>query len=227
MTIGSSSYTVMVGTEPELDLPNPWNVTYTTAERAYRRVSRFDCSQQVGEHTMRASIIAAAILAVSAAAAQSPPPSPAAHDPGIRNDGLPGAGGPLPNLTGPLTQSFLSGQTTFEDIETVTGNNGGLGPAMNLNSCAGCHVNPAIGGTSPATNNPQVSFYNQSLNHTPNNLPFFITANGPVREARFPSDGGVHNVFTIAGMPGAEACQISQPNFTQAQANNNLIFRIP
>ncbi len=176
---------------------------------------------------MRASIIAAAILAVSAAAAQSPPPSPAAHDPGIRNDGLPGAGGPLPNLTGPLTQSFLSGQTTFEDIETVTGNNGGLGPAMNLNSCAGCHVNPAIGGTSPATNNPQVSFYNQSLNHTPNSLPFFITANGPVREARFPSDGDVHNVFTIAGMPGAEACQISQPNFTQAQANNNLIFRIP
>src|SRR5271168_950 len=138
---------------------------------------------------MRASIIAAVILTVSTAAAQTPWPSPAAHDPGIRNDGVAGAGGPLPNLPTPLKQSFLSGQTTFEEVETVTGASGGLGPAMNLNSCAGCHVNPAIGGTSPATNNPQVSFYNQSLNHTTNSLPFFITANGPVREARFPSDG--------------------------------------
>jgi hypothetical protein len=170
-------------------------------------------------------ILVAAILAASAAAAQSPPQR--ASDPGIRNDGLAGAGGPLPNLPDPLTQSFLSGQTIFEEVETVAGANGGLGPTMNLNSCAACHVNPAIGGTSPATNNPQVSFYMQSLNHTTNRLPFFITPNGPVREARFPSDGGVHDVFTIAGMTGAAACQIAQPNFAQAQAANNLIFRIP
>jgi CxxC motif-containing protein (DUF1111 family) len=109
----------------------------------------------------------------------------------------------------------------------VAGANGGLGPTMNLNSCAACHVNPAVGGTSPATNNPQVSFYMQRLNHATNDLPFFITPNGPVREARFPSDGGVHNLFTIAGMTGAEACQIEQPNFMQAQRDNNLIFRIP
>jgi CxxC motif-containing protein (DUF1111 family) len=170
-------------------------------------------------------LVAAILLAASAANAQQPPGN--AHDPGIRNDGLTGAGGPLPNLPDPLTQSFLSGQTTFETVETVSGANGGLGPTMNLNSCAGCHVNPAIGGTSPATNNPQVSFYMQSLNHTTNQLPSFITPNGPVREARFPSDGGVHDVFTIAGMTGAEACKIAQPNFVQAQGNNNLIFRIP
>jgi CxxC motif-containing protein (DUF1111 family) len=186
---------------------------------------RFDCSQQAGEHTMRASTrastIAAVILTVSAAAAQ--PPS----DPGIRQDGLPGAGGPVPSLPTPLTQLFLSGRTTFEQVETVAGASGGLGPTMNLNSCAGCHQNPAIGGTSPTTNNPQVLFYNQSLNHTTNSLPFFITLYGPVREARFPSDGGVHDVFTIAGMTGAASCQISQPNFAQAQATNNLIFRIP
>ena len=169
----------------------------------------------------RASTIAAVILTVSAAAAQ--PPS----DPGIRQDGLPGAGGPVPSLPTPLTQLFLSGRITFEQVETVAGASGGLGPTMNLNSCAGCHQNPAIGGTSPATNNPQVLFYNQSLNHTTNRLPFFITLYGPVREARFPSDGGVHDVFTIAGMTGAASCQISQPNFAQAQATNNLIFRIP
>jgi len=185
---------------------------------------RLGCSQQAGEHTMKASTIAAVILTVSisAAAAQS-----TAHDPGIRQDGLPGAGGPVPNLPTPLTQLFLSGQTTFEKVETLVGANGGLGPTMNLNSCAGCHQSPVVGGTSPATNNPQVLFYNQSLNHTTNSLPPFITLSGPVREARFPSDGGVHDVFTIAGMTGAAACQISQPNFAQAQANNNLIFRIP
>jgi CxxC motif-containing protein (DUF1111 family) len=170
-------------------------------------------------------LVAAILLAASAANAQTPRQEPS--DPGIRNDGLAGAGGPLPNLPDPLTQSFLSGQTTFEEVETVAGANGGLGPTMNLNSCAACHVNPAIGGTSPATNNPQVSFYMQSLNHTTNTLPSFVTSNGPVREARFPSDGGVHNVFTIAGMTGAEACKIAQPNFVQAQANNNMIFRIP
>jgi CxxC motif-containing protein (DUF1111 family) len=170
---------------------------------------------------MRAWTIAAVVLTVSAAAAQPP------TDPGIRQDGLPGAGGPVRNLPTPLRQLFFSGLTTFEQVETVAGANGGLGPTMNLNSCAGCHQNPAVGGTSPATNNPQVLFYNQSLNHTTNSLPSFITLYGPVREARFPSDGGVHDVFTIAGMTGAAACQISQPNFAQAQATNNLIFRIP
>jgi CxxC motif-containing protein (DUF1111 family) len=67
-----------------------------------------------------------------------------------------------------------------------------------------------------------------SLNHTTNSLPRFITATGPVREARFPSDGGVHDLFTIAGMTGvAESCKLSQPNFKQAMDANNLIFRIP
>ena len=32
---------------------------------------------------------------------------------------------------------------------------------MNLDSCGGCHSQPAIGGTSPAVN-PQVAFANQN-----------------------------------------------------------------
>lgn len=170
-------------------------------------------------------LVAAILLAAQAANAQQPPGNARdPRDPGIRNDGLAGAGGPLPKLPEPLMQVFTSGQNTFEKVEAVAD---GLGPTMNLNTCQGCHVNPAIGGTSPATNNPQVSFYRQSLNHTTNSLPSFITATGPVREARFPSDGGVHDLFTIAGMTGAESCKLSQPNFAQALAANNLIFRIP
>ena len=172
-------------------------------------------------------LVAAILLAAQAANAQQRPGNARdPSDPGIRNDGLAGAGGPLPNLPDPLMQSFTSGQTQFDQVEMVTPD--GLGPTMNLNSCQGCHVNPAVGGTSPATNNPQVSFYMQSLNHTTNKLPFFITPNGPVREARFPSDGGVHDLFTIAGMTGvAESCKLSQPKFKEAFDANNLIFRIP
>jgi hypothetical protein len=52
-------------------------------------------------------LVAAILLAAQAANAQQPPGN--ARDPGIRNDGLAGAGGPLPKLPEPLMQSFTSG----------------------------------------------------------------------------------------------------------------------
>ena len=64
-------------------------------------------------------------------------------------------------------------------------------------------------------------------------VPFFITPNGPVREARFKfnadatRDGGVHNTATITGRTGAAGCVLAQPDFATQVANNNLIFRIP
>jgi CxxC motif-containing protein (DUF1111 family) len=67
-----------------------------------------------------------------------------------------------------------------------------------------------------------------------NTVPSFITANGPVREARFirhtdgSPDGGVHDLFTIAGRPDTPVgCSIQQPDFAGQQANHNVIFRIP
>lgn len=163
-------------------------------------------------------LVAAILLVASTANAQQPP-----RDPGVRNDGLAGAGSPLSRLPQPLQQLFEAGQEVFATAETVAD---GIGPTMNLDNCLGCHANPASGGSSPARN-PQVLFYMQSLNHTTNKLPSFITANGPVREARFKSDGGVHDLFTIAGMKGAEGCKIAQPSFDAELARNNVIFRIP
>jgi CxxC motif-containing protein (DUF1111 family) len=64
-------------------------------------------------------------------------------------------------------------------------------------------------------------------------VPSFITANGPIREARFvrnpdgTPDGGVHDLFTITGRADAPGCNIQQPNFAAAVAANNVIFRIP
>src|SRR5262249_43620971 len=40
-------------------------------------------------------------------------------------------------------------------------------------------------------------------------------------------DGGVHALFVINGLKGAGSCNLTQPNFAAAVANNNAIFRIP
>jgi CxxC motif-containing protein (DUF1111 family) len=66
-----------------------------------------------------------------------------------------------------------------------------------------------------------------------NKVPRFITANGPVREARFirnpngTPDGGVHDLFVITGRSDACSCNIAQPDFEDAINQNNIIFRIP
>jgi CxxC motif-containing protein (DUF1111 family) len=66
-----------------------------------------------------------------------------------------------------------------------------------------------------------------------NVIPSFVTANGPIREARFvrlpngQPDGSVHNLFSIQGRSDAPGCVFPQPNFAAQLANNNVIFRIP
>src|SRR5262245_11933295 len=149
-----------------------------------------------------------------------------AVDPGPRQ-GAAGAGGPLAGLTSSENEYFVAGKADFEEAETV---DDGLGPRMNLDSCGGCHIQPAVGGTSPSVN-PQVAF--ASKDGGTDVAPAFVTLNGPVREARFVKnpdgspDGGVHAIFTITGRTGATGCTLAQPNFAAQLANNNVIFRIP
>src|SRR5262249_10844674 len=81
-------------------------------------------------------------------------------DPGVRG-GPPGAGGPIAGLTPTQSAFFEAGLDRFNEIDSVsgavTGEDGrGLGPRFNLNQCAGCHAQPAPGGSSPVTN-PQVA----------------------------------------------------------------------
>jgi CxxC motif-containing protein (DUF1111 family) len=40
-------------------------------------------------------------------------------------------------------------------------------------------------------------------------------------------NGGVEDLFTVAGRSDAGSCNLQQPNFAAAQAANNIIFRIP
>jgi CxxC motif-containing protein (DUF1111 family) len=155
-------------------------------------------------------------------------------DPGVRRGGA-DAGGPLPGLAAPEQAFFAATKTVFQEIDsvsgTIPGEDGiGLGPRFNLNGCAGCHAFPATGGSSPAVN-PQIAA--ATLDGAHNTIPSFISANGPVREARFVQnrdgspDGGVHDLFVITGRNDAPGCHIVQPDFATAIRNNNVIFRIP
>jgi len=157
-------------------------------------------------------------------------------DPGPRG-GAAGAGGKFPTLNLNETLLFMQAQQRFKEVDSVSGSisgesGSGLGPTFNGNSCAMCHAQPAVGGSSPgliskqnAIPNPQVAL--ATLDGAANTVPSFITSNGPVREARFVSDGGVHDLFTIKGRTDAIGCELAQPDFATNLENHNVIFRIP
>jgi CxxC motif-containing protein (DUF1111 family) len=170
--------------------------------------------------------LAASLFIASCAFAQT--------DPGVRG-GAAGAGGPIPGLNATQLGAFNSALATFQEVDSVSGtipgeSGVGLGPSFNMNSCSGCHAQPAVGGTSPFVN-PQVRV--ATLDGAHNTIPSFITSNGPVREARFKTnpdgtpDGGVHDLFVITGRTDDGGCTIAQTNFSTQLSNNNVIFRIP
>jgi len=170
---------------------------------------------------LRRTAVSLLLLASSAAVAAQP-----VADPGVRT-GDPGAGEAMPGLSANQLAFFFQGAATFAEVDDVPG---GLGPRFNLNSCAGCHAQPAMGGTSPATN-PQLAVAH--LASATNVVPAFVTASGPVREARFvrkpdgTPDGGVHAIFVITGRSDAPGCNILQDDFAGQVAAGNVIFRIP
>ncbi len=172
-------------------------------------------------------------------------------DPGVRGTvGSDTAGHPLNSVNSDNPATILSffndGKSRFQEVDSVSHGSimgelgAGLGPRYNSRSCAACHAQPAVGGSSPAVN-PQ--FADATADGATNTIPSFITLSGPVREARFvfftdgagnpittSPNGGVEDLYTIAGRSDAGLCTaaaISQPNFTSAVAHNNVIFRIP
>src|SRR5215472_6420312 len=137
-------------------------------------------------------------------------------------------------VVGPVAQT---GGSTFP----------GLGPSFNGLSCFQCHSQPAVGGSSPNKKTPGFPDGNPQVGDAPTAgqlqaVSSFISATGPVREARFPNGapgddtinrdpvpaGAVANLFVIKGRPDAPPnCDIAQNDFPTQVANNNIIFRIP
>lgn len=135
------------------------------------------------------------------------------------------AGAPLPGLTSGERSVFERGRIAFEEAD---GTDEGLGPRFNLDSCVGCHSQPATGGSSPAIN-PQITVATKL--GARNQVPDFLQPDGPVRVVRFrrrpdgSPDGGVHALFVITGRADAPSgCNISQPDFSNRA---NMVFRIP
>src|SRR5581483_3669166 len=170
----------------------------------------------------------------------------AQSDPGPRG-GAAAAGSFFPSLNSNEQLFFTQSQLRFQEIDSVSGTIAGeagvgLGPTFNGNSCAQCHAQPTVGGSSPGLASPQKPIPNPQValatrDGATNTVPSFITSNGPVREARFissnvnnvnaPLDGGVHALYTIRGRSDASGCNLAQPPFAQQLSLGNVIFRVP
>jgi len=171
-------------------------------------------------------------------------------DPGVRSNTGVNAGQPYASVSANANDLafYQAGFAQFNEHQTVTGDNPGLGPRFNLDSCGACHSQPAPGGTSPAAGvfpnvgpNPQSQVIAKGVViGSTNTIPFFVQPNGPVREARFPfffdrfgnpnpnaPNGGVEDLFTVSGRADAVSCNLQQPSFNAAGATRNMIFRIP
>ncbi|WP_248357497.1 di-heme oxidoredictase family protein [Anaeromyxobacter oryzae] len=164
------------------------------------------------------------------------------HDTGIRAAAQ-GIGDPLPGLTAEELAFFQAGLQDFvvrasvQGDAVIPGTESGLGPRFNLDSCAGCHAQPAAGGTSPAVN-PQVAM--ASAAGATNRVPWFVAPDGPIREARYVArpdgsrDGSVVQMYVITGRTDAPGCSLRQPDYgaagdpvTGQGGDPNVIFRIP
>src|SRR5882724_35712 len=174
-------------------------------------------------------------------------------DPGPR-PGSPGAGAPelgrdgdaadraatvacIPALTPPMLGMCKQALLRFEEVDSVSGTipgeeGAGLGPTFNGNSCAMCHAQPAVLGSSPSLFSPQDPGPNPQVllatrDGARNTVPPFIAADGPIRVVRFRSDNDSHALFTSAGRSDARGCTQAQPDFAAELGTNNLAFRIP
>src|SRR5262245_55020604 len=209
-------------------------MTFTTALGSSIPVVRAPASVR-----WKATAALLAGLAAAATGACTPAPGGAAervHDPAVRGAAA-GACGPLPDLSADETAFFQAGLAQFVEVQEVSGDQGGLGPRFNSNQCSSCHSQPAVGGTSFVPN-PSIAV--ATLEGARNVVPWFITPDGPVREARFQRnadgtpDGGVHALFVITGRRDAPGCDLAQPDFLPAGdprtgqgGNANVVFRIP
>jgi len=134
-------------------------------------------------------------------------------------------------------------------------NSSGLGVRFNGDQCTVCHNHPALGGSGGfmvpnpqdppalqrAPENPMFDLIPHRKGAT-NAVPSFIKQYGPIREVRFAAnadgtpDGGVHQLFTIAGrsdvfpawQPGScTNADVPPTDFETESRRGNVRFRIP
>jgi CxxC motif-containing protein (DUF1111 family) len=143
----------------------------------------------------------------------------------------------LSGLAFPMMALCAKGLMRFQEVASVSGTlpgetGGGLGPTFSGNSCAMCHAQPAVLGSSPSVRSPQNPLPNPQValatrDGARNSIPPFVTLDDPVREVLFKSDNDIHALFTIAGRSDARGCGQEQPDFAENLRRDNIRFRIP
>src|SRR3974390_2286263 len=93
-----------------------------------------NCHRRTMSLILKAAVLSLPVLFLPLAAR-------AQTDPGVRG-GPTAAGGPLAGLDNRQARIFQDGQTRFAQADSVST---GLGPRLNMTSCAGCHASPASG----------------------------------------------------------------------------------
>src|SRR5262245_26931091 len=86
-------------------------------------------------------------------------------DPGPRG-GDRGAGGAYDTLSADEKTFFTAARDVFAEVDSVSGKieeGKGLGPTFNGNSCAQCHAQPDVGGSSPHPTLGQVKMTNPQV----------------------------------------------------------------
>ena len=160
-------------------------------------------------------------------------------DSGPRKDPA-AAGGSFPGLSAAEVNMFTQAMQAFMEVDSVSGNipgetGSGLGPTFNGNSCASCHAQPAVGGSSPGLTSPQNPVPNPqvalaTLDGAINVVPSFITARrtGARSAVSHRAGGGggrpLHHPRGAATLPAAT---LAQPNFAAQLASGDIIFRTP
>ena len=186
-------------------------------------------------------------FAVCLATVLSQPSVNTQNDPGPRS-GPAGAGGFYSSLNTNEQNLFNQASDKFKEVDsvlgTLTGEEGkGLGPGFNGNSCAQCHAQPAVGGSSSGIDEPADYPPREPAGGTCEpewsqqfTLPSFITVEWSGARGAFhhqsrwlPRDGGVHgSVYRFTGRSDAQrGALLAQPDFTTAVTDGNVIFRIP
>ena len=152
----------------------------------------------------------------------------AQSDPGPRG-GAPGAGSPIGGLTpGELDFFNNHGVPQFIQVEGVAD---GLGPRFNLNSCGGCHIQPALEEAAPPAirNSPMRWPWRREIRCLRSSRRMDRCARRGSSETRTARRmvACMHSSRSRDARMRWQACSIQQPDFAAQLANHNVIFRIP
>jgi len=114
----------------------------SNGQRRYRHEPRAGIVRRIREiYVIPAGLVVAVLFVMAVSPKYIHAFGTQVKDPGVQNATTSNAGDSLPGLTPSESALFQAGQKAFEASEGVAD---GLGPRFNMDSCGGCHAQPAV-----------------------------------------------------------------------------------